>query len=151
MRDVGDLGQLRQRHAGSLVAAQLQYREIDVVHVVQHVVEHLVAFGPIAIRFAEQNIEHDGGGFLPGDALQQFAVHRARPGPATRHILHGRDAGFVYIDDDDVGVGLEPGCKRAHEHIRKTAIRRAERVDPYPIECDEQHQNQGQQVDAGER
>ena len=74
---------LGQRDAAALVSLQLQHREINVVQLVQHFIEILVAFRAVAVRFAEQDIEHDGARVLPLYALQQFGMDCARPRPAS--------------------------------------------------------------------
>ena len=133
--EINEFRQFAQGYSLGLVAFQQRHWEVHIIQLVQYLVEILVAFRPITVRFAEQDVEHNRARFLPRDALQQLAMYRARPWPAARSILHLGKTGFV---DHNVRIWAELLCDLPHKIIADAIVECTEQVQPGTIEHNQQ-------------
>ena len=81
-----------------------------------------------AVGLGEGDVEHDRARLLRGEAFDQLGVHDARPRPASRLLLHARQALLVDVHQHDVRVRRELGGLRAHETVEQPVLERPQGV-----------------------
>ena len=100
-----------------------------------------VLLGPVDVQFVEQDVERHRARLLRSDMIEQFAMNRARPRPASGQIVHRFERVLVDVDDH------HPARLRAFSRVQRQQHVAAALVDDpaKPGQAEIEHRQQGEQ------